>query len=445
VKPPPVRYIETPDGAVAYQVLGDGPTDLLFLFPGGSQLDLIWDHPVMERFLRRLASFSRLLIINPRGVGLSDPVTSSDPPTLEEWTSVILPVLGEIKSQGVTVYASGDAGVFAIMFAASHPELTRGLILQDCYAVLGCDGEHTCGLSSAAVERITKTVVDAWGSGHMLSLVAPEHAADGDLREWWARLERATGSRAAVKMMRSFFVVADARGALASVRAPTVVIAHAGDPYIRPAHSRYLADHIAGARYIEREGFFGLPWLHDVEWTLGEIQEFCTGRRGTPELDDRVLATVLFTDIVGSTARAADLGDHRWRRLLEEHDALSAREIERFRGRLVKSTGDGVLATFDGPARATRCALALARAVRPLDIQLRVGVHTGEVEQRDQDVHGIAVHIAERVMSAAAAGEVLVSSSVPPLVAGSGIEFDDRGVQELKGVPGDWRLFAVRT
>jgi class 3 adenylate cyclase len=236
----------------------------------------------------------------------------------------------------------------------------------------------------------------------------------------------------------------DARGILPAIKAPTLVVSHTESGWLRLGHGRYLAEHIPNARYVERQGPVGLFWMHDADWTLDEVRAFFTGARSAPGFDDRVLATVLFTDIVGSTERAAEIGDQRWRWLLDEHDTIVRREIERFRGRPVKSTGDGFLATFDGPARAIRCAVALGEAVRPLGIDVRTGLHTGEVELRGEDVGGIAVHIAARVMAEAGGGEVLVSGAVPPLVAGSGIDFADRGARALKGVPGDWRLFAVQ-
>ena len=241
-------------------------------------------------------------------------------------------------------------------------------------------------------------------------------------------------------------VSGDVRGVLPSVKAPTLVISHTEVPWIRLGHGRYLAEHIPNARYVERAGFWGgVFWMEDVDWVLDEVQSFLTGTKSATSLDDRVLATILFTDIVGSTERAVEVGDRRWRELLDEHDEITRREIERFRGHHVKSTGDGVLATFDGPARAIRCALALRDAVRSLGIDIRTGLHTGEIEVRGEDVAGIAVVIGARVMAEARLGEVLLSGAVPPLVAGSGLEFEDRGVRPLKGVPGEWRLFAVRT
>jgi class 3 adenylate cyclase len=283
-----------------------------------------------------------------------------------------------------------------------------------------------------------------FGSAGTLRGLAPELADDERFREWFARLERlSTGPTNMETQMRSLSIW-DSRGMLPSIKTPTLVISHTKHPWVRSEHGRYLADHIPDARYIERSGHFGLYWIHDVEWVLDEVQTFITGTRGPADLEDRVLATVLFTDIVASTEHATELGDRRWRHLLDEHDSVVRSEIERFRGKALKSTGDGVMATFDGPARAIRCALAIKEAVGELGVQIRTGLHTGEVEQRGEDVGGIAVHIAARVMAEAPANEVLVSGAIPPLVAGSGLEFDDRGSHALKGVPGEWRLYAVK-
>jgi class 3 adenylate cyclase len=289
-------------------------------------------------------------------------------------------------------------------------------------------------------------VLAQWGRGDALNTTAPELASDERFRTWFGKLERLTMNPAsAAGFARYGQLRVDVRGILPWIKAPTLVISHTEMPWLRPGHSRYLGDHIPNALLMERPGFWGVPWLHDVEGTIGEVQAFFTGTRGAPDPDDRVLATVLFTDIVGSTKRAADIGDQQWRDLLGEHDKLTVREIARFRGRPVKSTGDGYLATFDGPARAIKCAVSLADAVRQLGIEVRTGLHTGEIEQGDNDVGGIAVHIAERVMAQAGASEVVVSGAVPPLVAGSGIDFEDRGTHDLKGIPGEWRIFAVKT
>jgi class 3 adenylate cyclase/pimeloyl-ACP methyl ester carboxylesterase len=444
VKPPEVRYADSPEGKIAYQVVGDGPLDLVLAQGPRANLDVVWEHPAFERYLRRLASFSRLILCNFRGTGLSDPIPFGAPPTFEEWTMDFRWVLDAVESKQAAFLATDGDGLAALLFAATFPERTRALALINCFATLRRHQDYPSGLPDEVLDRFVNAYVSDWGSGQNLRWMAPEHADDPSLREWLGRLERLSASPSIASASRLALTNLDLRGILPSIKAPTLVISHAQMPWIRPDHGRYVAEHVADGRFVERPGFWGLKWVHDVEWTLDEVQSFFTGTRGASGLDDRVLATVLFTDIIGSTERAAGLGDQRWRWLLDEHDALTRREIVRFRGRPVKSTGDGFLATFDGPARAIRCALALTEVVRPLGIQMRTGLHTGEVELRDEDVGGIAVHIAARVMREAGAGEVLVSGSVPPLVAGSGIAFDDRGVRPLKAVPGEWRLFAVK-
>jgi class 3 adenylate cyclase len=353
-------------------------------------------------------------------------------------------VLDAVGSKSAAVLAMEGGGLINMVFAAAFPERTRALVLINAYATLSRYDDYPWGMPPQALERWIQGTMAQWGTGESLRVLAPELADDERYRVWFSRYDRAWMSQASIRVIVPQLGTIDVRGVLPAIKSPTLVISHADMPWVRTGHSRYLAEKIPGARLIERPGFWGLFWLHDVDWVLDEIQAFFTGTRGTPDLDDRVLATVMFTDIVGSTERAASIGDKRWRLLLEEHEDVARREIQRFRGRLIKSTGDGFLVTFDGPARATRCALAVTDAVKSLGIEVRVGLHTGEIELRDEDVHGIAVHITERVTAEAAAGEVLVSGAVPPLVAGSGIEFDDRGPRTLKGVPGEWRLFAVR-
>lgn len=443
MKPPPIRYAQSPGGHIAYQVVGDGPIDLLF-HPGPRNLDVIWEHPGIERFLRRLASFSRLILCNYRGMGLSDPVPLGAPPTQEEWSSDWQRVLDAARSERAALLATGEGCGSVPMFAATHPERTQSMALVDGFATLRRYDDYPWGFPDKVLERFMAAYAAQHGTGENLRVTAPELLGDERFREWFARLERLSMNKATAELAGRVMASWDLRGILSSIKVPTLVIAHARNGWIRPEHGRYLADHIPNARYVERPGFWGLFWVHDVDWVLDEVQTFFTGAKGDLSLDDRVLATVLFTDIVHSTERAAELGDHRWHQLLDEHDATMQREIERFRGRAVKSTGDGFLATFDGPARAIRCAQAINEAVIELGIEVRTGLHTGEVELRGEDVGGIGVHIAARVMAEARPREVLVSGSVPPLVAGSGLEFDDRGVHTLKGVPGEWRLYAVR-
>ncbi len=442
MKPPPVHFAPSPGGRIAYQVVGDGPVDILF-HPGPKNLDVIWENPALERFLRRLATWSRLIMCNRRGTGLSDPIPNGAPPTNEEWATDLRWVLDAAGSERAALLATEEGGGSIPLFAATHPERTRSLALINCFATLRRSEDYPWGFPEESFERFIQAYKSQHGTGANLKVLAPELADDERFRDWFARLERASMNPATTEFATRLMLSMDIRGVLSTINVPTLVISHTGSPWIRPEHGRYLAEHIPDSRYVERPGFWGLYWIHDVDWILGELQTFFTGTKGAPNLDDRVLATVLFTDIVGSTERASEIGDQRWHWLLDEHDAIMRREIERYRGRAVKFTGDGYLATFDGPARAIRCALSVNEAVRDLGLQVRAGLHTGEVELRGEDVAGIAVNIAARVMAEAGAGEVVVSGSVPPLVAGSGIEFADRGVHPLKGVPGEWSLFTV--
>lgn len=444
MKRPPVLYADSPEGKIAYQVVGDGPIDLMLLTPGGINLDLAWDHPLMDRFLRRLASFSRLIRVNARGTGLADPWPSSRFPLMEEWSADLFWVLDAVGAERVAVLAEGDLGPFGIWCAATFPDRVSVLALLDSYATLVRRDDYPWGMPLQALHRLNEAAVSAWGTGEALRLLAPELADDELAIEWYGRLERNTASPALISHMRSLFENIDNRGILTSIQAPTLVISHTGNQYIRAEHGRYLAEHIPNARYVERSGFYGLHWVHDTDWVLDEVQAFSTGTRGTSISDERVLSTLLFTDIVGSTERTAALGDERWRHLLDEHDQVVQGVIERYRGKPIKWTGDGVLATFDGPWRAIKCAISVIEAVRQLGIDVRTGLHTGEIELRGEDIGGIAVSIGARVMAEAGPGEVLVSGAVPPLVAGSGLDFEDRGSRQLKGVPGEWRLFSVK-
>jgi class 3 adenylate cyclase/pimeloyl-ACP methyl ester carboxylesterase len=446
MKPPPTHFADGPDGKIAYQVVGEGPIDLLFA-PGlrGGNIDVLWEHPPIERFFRRLASFSRLILCNPRGTGPSDPVPGGATLTFEEEAMDFRNVLDAIGSGRASIFATDAGGWAAILFAATFPERTNSLALINSFATIRRYPDYPWGFPSPVLDRFMDISITQWGEGKNLRVIAPELADDERFRDWYAKLERLTMNPSTISgFARQGFFKTDLRSILPSINAPTLVISHEGMPWVRLGHGRYLAGHIKDARYVERPGFWGLAWLHDVQGTIDEVQSFLTGTRAAPELDDRVLATVLFTDIVGSTRRAAEVGDRQWRELMDQHDSLMQREIERFRGRQVKTTGDGLLATFDGPARAIRCALALRETAESIGVEIYAGLHTGEVEVRVEDVSGIAVNIAARVMGEALSGEVFVSSSVPPLVAGSDIEFEDRGVRDLKGVPGEWRLFSVK-
>ncbi len=438
---PETRYARSRDGDVAYQVVGDAPLDLVFIPSWLSNVEAMWEEPSLARFLHRLGSFSRLLCFDKRGSGVSDPVTPDAVPTLEQWMQDVRVVMDAAHSERAVIVGCAEGGPMAMLFAASHPERTSALILFDTAARALRDVDYPWGLPGDRVPGILERLRDDWGTGNVAQMLAPSMAHDARFRHWLGRYERLSIPPQAHIPMYASYLEWDLRPALPSIRVPTLVLHRAGNR-VRVGHGRYLAEHIPRAQYVELPGDDHLFFVGDTEAMLAEIETFLTGVRPTPELD-RVLATVLFTDIVGSTGRAATLGDRAWHALLETHDGIVRRELERHRGREVKTTGDGFLATFDGPARAIRCACDIRDGLRPLGIEIRAGLHTGECEVMEDDVRGLAVHIAARVAASAGIGEVVVSSTVKDLVAGSGIRFVDRGAQTLDGVPGAIRLFTA--
>ena len=439
---PETRYARSEDGYVAYQVVGDGPLDLVFIPSWASNVEVMWEEPSIARFFPRLSTFSRVLCFDKRGTGVSDPVPLAALPTLEQWMDDVRTVMEAAGSKRAALLGTHEGGQMAILFAATYPERTSALILVDTCARHVRDVDYPWGLPADRVPGFLQRLEQVWGTGSYLDIFAPSVAHDERFRRWFARSQRLSSGPRAAATMHAAYLERDLRGVLPSIRVPTLVLHRTGNRYIRVGHGRYLAEHIPGAKYVELPGEDHLVMVGDTETMLGEIEEFLTGVRPLPE-SDRVLATVLFTDIVTSTERSAQVGDRRWKDLLDQHDTLIRRELERHRGRLVKNTGDGILATFDGPARAIRCAQAIATNVKALGIEVRAGLHTGEVELRGEDVTGMGVNIAARVMGAASPGAVVVSSTVKDLVAGSGLRFADRGTHDLRGVPGEWRLFAV--
>jgi len=425
---------------IAYQVVGDGPIDLVFLPGLFSQVEHQWEEPTFARFLGRLSSFSRLIPIDARGTGLSDraPVL----PPMEEQMDDVLSVLDAAGSSSAAFFGLSQAGPMAIMFAASHPERTRALVLYATYASPRQHKDYPWGRSPEWMDDYGRMIDEKWGSGLFLAQVAPSRLDDRSFSRWWSRLERLSyGPGNALAYFRMNAEI-DVRSILATIQVPTLVLQRKEDVYRNPGHAQYLGTHIPGAKLVELGGIDHLPYVGDSDAILDEVQEFLTGVRPPPQ-HDRLLATVMFTDIVGSTERASSLGDKAWKDLLERHHAVIRHELVRFRGREIKTIGDGFLATFDGPARAVRCAQAIVEAEQSIGVQVRAGVHTGEVELMGDDVGGIAVHIGARVAALAAPSEVLVSGTVRDLVAGSGIEFKERGSRSLKGVPGEWRLFGL--
>lgn len=434
--PPPIQYARSGDLRIAYQVVGSGPLDLVFVPGFISNLDHNWEDPGFARLLNRLSTFSRLILFDKRGTGLSD--RSHRLPSLEERMDDVRAVMDAVDCKRAALLGISEGGAMSMLFAATYPDRIQALALYGAY------GHFPSWVMPAdKMPGFLETIAKIWGTGDSMRIFAPSRADDTAFRQWWARFERLGASpSAAVELMRMNADI-DVRPMLASIRVPTIVLHRTGDARVKVEAGRYLGANIPGARYIELPGDDHAAWSGDVDRLVDEIEEFLTGSR--PQADpDRVLATVLFTDIVDSTRRAATLGDRQWRQLLERHHEVVRQHIGRFRGREIKTMGDGFLATFDGPARAVRCACGLTEAMRALGLELRAGIHTGEIELLGDDVGGVAVHIAARVAHTAEAGQVLVSSTVKDLVAGSGLNFNDRGLHAVKGLSEELRLFAAQ-
>jgi class 3 adenylate cyclase/pimeloyl-ACP methyl ester carboxylesterase len=436
---PTTHYADSAGVSIAYQVHGEGPVELVFVPGFVSHVELIWTEPTVAAFFRRLASFARLVVFDKRGQGLSDRV--GRPPTLEDSMDDLRAVMDAAGCERPAVMGISEGGPMSALFAATHPERVASLVLYGTYARMVAAPDYPEGIPDEWLRKWEAVVRREWGGPVGIELWAPSAAGDRSFEDWWARLLRYGTSPAGAIALLGLYRELDVRVALEAIEAPTLVVHTGGDRMIPVAQGRYLADHIAGSRFVELDSEDHIPFT-GADPLLDEIEEFLVGSRGAAQ-SERALATILFTDLVGSTAKAAELGDSRWRRLIERHDAAVRRQLALHRGREVKTVGDGFLATFDGPARAIRCAASLRDELAPLDLELRAGIHTGEVELIGDDVGGIAVNIGARIGAQAGAGEVLVSSTVRELVVGSGLEFADRGVRALKGVPGEWRLFAV--
>lgn len=441
---PTTKFAKLGNDRIGYQVLGDGPVDLVFLTGMSSHVDLRWEEPLNEYFLHRLASFSRLILFDRRGTGVSDPVPFDHLPTWEEWADDMRVVFDAVGSERAAIMASLDGGPMAMLFAATYPERTAALVLAHTGAKYVRTEDYPHGFTPEVAEQLLHMVEELWGTEGFVSIAAPSRSQDEGFRQRYGRYLRAAARpREAAAQLRNV-LSADVRPILPLIHCPTLVLNRSGYPLVTMDHARYLAEHIPDARLVELPGTDGVLVTEHASEILDRIEEFLSGIPGGSE-PDRVLATVLFTDIVSSTDRAASMGDRRWKAVLEAHDDITRDQVARFQGRFIESTGDGVLATFDRPGRAIRAAWAIQESIRALGIDIRAGLHAGEIELREgrHRVGGIAVHIAARVMATAAPGEILVSSTVKDLVAGSGVEFSDRGVHDLKGVPGGWRLFAV--
>src|SRR5215211_937566 len=440
---PETRYARSGEYSIAYQVVGDGDLDLVYIPGFASNLEVFWEEPAYSRFLHRLASFRRLILMDRLGTGLSDRLPPNQASTYEQRMDDIGAVMDAVGSEQAALLGWSEGAPLCATFAATYPQRTTAPVMYGGMPRFIRDEDYPWGIPPDEMDQFIEAIPSTWGRDEeLLRLWAPSVADQPGPRRWWARYARLAASPGSATALMRMLRELDVRDILPAIRVPTLIVHRTGDTLIRVDHARHMAEHIPGARLVELPGDDHLWWFGDHDAIVDEIEEFLTGERSAPPVD-RVLATVMFTDIVGSTERAAELGDGRWRELLERHEAIVRKQLERHRGREVKTTGDGFLATFDGPARAIGCARAIVDTVQPLGIEIRAGLHTGELEMMNGDVGGIAVHTGARVSARAEAGEVLVSSTVKDLVAGSGIEFRDRGSHELKGVPGEWRLYAV--
>jgi class 3 adenylate cyclase len=440
---PETRYAWLGEDRIAYQALGQGPPDLV-LTPGSfTHVDTLWEDPAAALLYRRLASFARLIRFDRLGTGASDPVPLDHLPPWESYAEELAAVLDEVGCDSAAIFVGGDGGPMGMYFAATKPERTSALVLFNTTARYLAADDYPIGIAPEVAEALLSQVDQVWGTEAMAQLTVPSRADDARFRRWLAKASRSTASpRAAQAFARAIFQI-DARPLLPLIHAPTLVLHRTGYPILPIEHGRYLAEHIPDAKLVELPGWDATLPYQAADLALDRVEEFLGDLRRAPA-PTRVLSTVLFTDVVASTEQAGRLGDRRWRELLEVHDGLARRLVEEFSGRLVNTTGDGILATFDGPGRGIRCAAALRDELRGIGLRIRAGLHTGEIELRDADVGGIAVHLAARVMAAAGSEEILISRTVRDLIAGANIMVEDRGAHALKGIEGSWQLFAIR-
>jgi pimeloyl-ACP methyl ester carboxylesterase len=439
---PETHYARAGEDHIAYQTVGDGPRDVIFMSAWFSHVDGRWEEPRFAAMLRRVATMGRLIVFDKRGSGASDPLATPEP-TWEDWADDIRAVMDAAGSERATVIGVGDSGPLAMLFAATQPHRVTSLVLINTGARLVQGPDYPWGLRGDEVEAFLRRTRETWGTGGIVDVFSPSGAADERYRQWWARYQRMGASPGRSTAMARLVFGVDVRNVLSTIHVPTLVI-HRKDFQFFPVDlGRYLAEHIAGAKYVEVPGADGFVYLGDTDSILSEVEEFVTGTRPAPQ-SDRVLATVLLTDMVGSTDLAARLGDQRWRAVLDTHDDIVRTQLEQFRGRLHRATGDGMLASFDGPARGVRCAQALRDLLHEAGIDIRSGLHAGEIELRGTEIGGIAVHIAARISAEAGSGEIFCSSTVRDLVTGSDLAFIDRGRRQLKGVPQEWQIYAVQ-
>ena len=442
MQPVETKYAWLGRDRIAYQVLGQGPPDLVVTFGSFGHVDVAWEDPGIALFLRTLASFSRLILFDRRGTGASDPVLLDALPPWEGYAEELDAVLDQVASERVAIMAHVDAGAMAMLFAATRPERTSALVLVNCSAKWVAADDYSIGIPLEVAQAIVAQIDQLWGTEALVGMWAASRAGDERFRRWSTKYQRAMASPRTIQAFNRVNLEVDARPILPLIHAPTLVLARRDFPVLSIEHSRYLAEHIPQAKLVELPGADALLVWETPELALDLLEQFLAGVRRVAE-PTRILQTVLFTDIVGSTQRAGQLGDRRWRQVLGVHDELGRRVVEEFHGQLIKTTGDGILATFDGPGRAVGCAAALRDELRGIGLQIRAGLHTGEVELRDDDIGGIGVHIAARVVAAAQSGEILTSRTVRDLVVGSDIAAEDRGMHALKGIDGTWQLFAI--
>jgi class 3 adenylate cyclase len=438
------RYARSGEVSIAYQVVGDGPFDLVYVPGFVSNIELMWEEPGLARFLERLASFSRLILFDKRGTGLSDPVPNDGLPTLEERMDDVRAVMDAVGSKRAALLGHSEGGNMCVLFSATHPERTTALLLVGSYAKRIRSEDYPWAPTVEERAREIEETEATWGSPEAFRALAPSKENDPDFQRWIGRYLRQSASPKAAAALLRMNTQIDVRNVLPTIGVPTLLLYRTHDADVHVDEGRYIAERIPGSTFVELPGADHLMWTGDADALLDEVEGFLTGVRRGPD-PDRVLATVLFTDVVGSTETATRVGDRAWRSLLERHHQVVRRALARWRGREIETAGDGFLATFDGPARAIRCAVAASEGIRDLGLQIRAGLHTGEVEIAGGDVRGIAVHIGSRVAGLAGPGEVLVSRTVADLVAGSGIVFAERGEHELKGVSGTWLVYAVES
>ncbi len=438
---PETRYAQSGDIGIAYQVLGEGDMDLVIAFPFVSHLDLLWENPAQSHFINRLGSFARVIVFDRRGVGLSDPAAGA--PTLEERMDDVRAVMDAADSKRAALLGMSEGATMCMLFAATYPERTSALVLWGAMARSTAAPDYPWAPEREAVEEAqAELVAPLWGKGATIEIFSPSMGDNPRAREFQARFERQAASPMRVMQLLEMFLDTDVRDALPLIQTPTMVMHRRHDRAVNYRAARWLAEQIEGSRYVELAGEDHFPWVGDSNAALEEIEEFLTGVRPGPA-PERVLATVLFTDIVDSTRVAAKMGDRRWRDLLEEHQKVVRNRLEQFEGREIKTTGDGFLATFEGPTRAVECARAIADDMPALGIEVRAGLHTGEVELIGDDIGGIAVHVAARISALAGPSAVLTSRTVRDLAVGSAIDFASLGRHTLKGAPDEWEIYSV--